>query len=67
MLYSSERPVQVRRGHPGRGGALLEVLVAIANIATVVVLYRIARRIHESVAIGHVAFASLRVWSSSSA
>jgi Domain of unknown function (DUF4386) len=36
-------------------GALLEILLAIANIATAVVLYRIARRIHESVAIGYVA------------
>jgi hypothetical protein len=36
-------------------GALLEILLAIANIATAVVLYRIARRIHESVALGYVA------------
>jgi hypothetical protein len=36
-------------------GALLEILLAIANIATAVVLYRIARRVHESVAIGYVA------------
>jgi hypothetical protein len=36
-------------------GALLEILLAIANIATAVVLYRIARRIHESIALGYVA------------
>ena len=36
-------------------GALLEILLSIANIATAVVLYRIARRVHESVAIGYVA------------
>src|SRR3712207_6321449 len=36
-------------------GAVLEILLSIANIATAVVLYRIARRIHESVAIGYVA------------
>ena len=36
-------------------GAVLEILLAIANIATAVVLYRIARRVHESVAIGYVA------------
>ncbi len=36
-------------------GALLEILLAIANIATAVVLYRIARRVHESVALGYVA------------
>ena len=29
-------------------GALLEILLAIANIATAVVLYRIARRVHET-------------------
>ena len=48
-------------------GALLEILLAIANIATADVLYRIARRVHESVAIGYVAFASSRARSSSSA
>jgi Domain of unknown function (DUF4386) len=36
-------------------GALLEILLSIANIATAVVLYRIARRIQESVAMGYVA------------
>jgi Domain of unknown function (DUF4386) len=36
-------------------GALLEILLSIANIATAVVLYRVARRIHESVALGYVA------------
>jgi hypothetical protein len=36
-------------------GALLEILLAIANIATAVVLYRIARRVHESIALGYVA------------
>lgn len=36
-------------------GALLEILTAIANIATAVVLYRLARRVHESIAIGYVA------------
>jgi hypothetical protein len=45
---------------PGAGnriaaGALLEILLAIANVATAVVLYRIARRIHESIALGYVA------------
>ncbi len=34
---------------------MLEILLAIANIATAVVLYRIARRVHESVALGYVA------------
>jgi hypothetical protein len=34
---------------------VLEVLLAAANIGTVVVLYRIVRRIHGSVAIGHIA------------
>ena len=36
-------------------GAVLEILLAIANIATAVVLYRIARRVHEGVALGYVA------------
>lgn len=41
--------------NPIAAGALLEILLAIANIATAVVLYRIARRVHESVALGYVA------------
>lgn len=36
-------------------GALLEILTAVAGIATAVVLYRIVRRASESVAIGYVA------------
>jgi hypothetical protein len=44
--------VQVSADTRVGAGALLEVLLAIVNIATAVVLYRIARRIHESVAIG---------------
>jgi hypothetical protein len=36
-------------------GAVLEIFLAIANIATAAVLYRIARRVHESIAIGYVA------------
>ena len=38
---------------------MLEVLLAAANIGTMVVLYRIVRRIHGSVAIGHVALRSI--------
>ena len=36
-------------------GAFLEILTAIANIATAVVLYRIVRRVSESIAVGYVA------------
>ncbi len=36
-------------------GAFLEILTAIANIATAVVLYRIVRRGSESIALGYVA------------
>ncbi|MDQ3963270.1 MAG: DUF4386 domain-containing protein [Actinomycetota bacterium] len=36
-------------------GAFLETLTAIANIATAVVLYRILKRVSESIAIGYVA------------
>jgi hypothetical protein len=36
-------------------GAFLEILTAIANIGTAVVLYRVVRRVRESVAIGYVA------------
>ena len=52
-----EREARCNPGADTRVGAcaLLEVLLAVTNIATVVVLYRIARRIDESVAIGHVA------------
>src|SRR5262245_2800617 len=38
-----------------RLGAFLEILTAICGIATAVVLYRIARRVSESIAIGYVA------------
>ena len=40
-------PVQVSADTRVGAGALLEVLLAIPNMATAVVLYRIARRIHE--------------------
>jgi hypothetical protein len=36
-------------------GAFLEVLTAIANIATAVVLFRILKRVNEAVALGYVA------------
>ncbi|HEY7604897.1 MAG TPA: DUF4386 domain-containing protein [Gaiellaceae bacterium] len=36
-------------------GALLEVITAIANIATAVVLFPVVRRVQESVALGYVA------------
>lgn len=36
-------------------GAFLEILTAIANIATAVVLFRILRRVNEAVALGYVA------------
>ena len=36
-------------------GALLEILTAICNIATAVVLFRVVKRVSESVALGYVA------------
>jgi hypothetical protein len=40
-------------------GALLELLTAAANIGTAVVLYRVVRRVNESIAIGYVALRTL--------
>jgi hypothetical protein len=40
---------------PVRWGAFLEILLAIANIATAVVLFRIVRRQSEAIALGYVA------------
>src|SRR5829696_8271746 len=37
------------------GGALLEILLAIAGIATAVVIFPIVKRVNESVALGYVA------------
>ena len=51
-----------RRLHPDAGadtrvrrGAFLEIITAIANIATAVVLFPILTRVSESIALGHVA------------
>jgi Domain of unknown function (DUF4386) len=52
---------------PTEVGAFLEILTAMANIATAVVLFPILRRVNEAVALGSVAFASSRGRSSSSA
>jgi hypothetical protein len=37
-------------------GAFFEVLLAIANVATAVVLFQILRRVHEAVALGFKGF-----------
>lgn len=44
-------------------GALLEICLAICGIATAVVIFPIAKRVNESVALGYVAS---RTWSRSS-
>src|SRR6478672_245084 len=51
----------VGAGHDARVylGALLELLTAAANIGTAVVLYRVVRRVNESIAIGYVALRTL--------
>ena len=48
-------------------GMFLEILLAIANIATAVVLFPILRRQSEAISLGYVAFGSLNPRSSSSA
>lgn len=45
-------------------GAYFEILLAIANIPTAVVIYRIARRVHEAVAIGYGALRIMEARSS---
>jgi Domain of unknown function (DUF4386) len=48
-------------------GAFLEILLAIANIATAVVLFRILRRQSEAISLGYVALRVVESTSSSSA